>query len=532
MVVGTGVALWWFPDGLREMARTRGVDGVPVTPWENPAIGVPVLVAAGSATALLLFARVPRRAWQTALLLACLAIDLGSYGWFLGWRYLSPPRAILVRPDGLRRYADEAAAAQSRVYVHGMPEVNGTAPIPNLNQLWDIPSANGYTSLILGRYDQVLPLPWEDPAVLRGESAVLDLLAVRHLFVEHRQQAGFAWGPADNVTLGAGHRLVERWPTRARATHVAIVGALSDSTALPDHAPVAELRIVTAAGDTVRRTLRAGDDFSEWAYDRPDVRPVMRHARAPIFRSFAVPTAEQGPFFGHSHLAVVDLGAAVDLEHIELEWTGPSGALWVRNLSTRDAASGATSAAPARLADHDRWQWVENIGAVQVYRNLRHLPRAWLVSQVLTLTPAQIKAAITTSRLPGGDPFDPRTTALVEEPVDALPGHASGTAAVVRADENRVELATHADAAAFLVLSDAAYPGWQASIDGRPVPVYRTDYLLRGVLVPPGQHRVQFVFRPLSLAVGGGVSAATACGLVAYLAWPRRRARHAGAAPG
>jgi hypothetical protein len=53
-----------------------------------------------------------------------------------------------------------------------------------------------------------------------------------------------------------------------------------------------------------------------------------------------------------------------------------------------------------------------------------------------------------------------------------------------------------------LVLTDPFFPGWFAHIDGQETPVIRTNSLFRGVVVPPGEHRVTFSYAPMSVAAG------------------------------
>jgi hypothetical protein len=45
-------------------------------------------------------------------------------------------------------------------------------------------------------------------------------------------------------------------------------------------------------------------------------------------------------------------------------------------------------------------------------------------------------------------------------------------------------------------------PGWRATIDGRPVEVLPTDYLLQGVLVPAGHHVVHLQYEDASVRNG------------------------------
>lgn len=112
--------------------------------------------------------------------------------------------------------------------------------------------------------------------------------------------------------------------------------------------------------------------------------------------------------------------------------------------------------------------------------------------------------------------FRPEAIALVENG-PSLHGAGSGRIEVVRYTPHTVQLMVHTDQAALLVLSDALYPGWEARMDERPAPIYRTNAVFRGVWVPPGTHRVTMQFRPRSLGIGGGAAAAGA--LLAGLWW-------------
>jgi hypothetical protein len=63
-------------------------------------------------------------------------------------------------------------------------------------------------------------------------------------------------------------------------------------------------------------------------------------------------------------------------------------------------------------------------------------------------------------------------------------------------------LHTSASTNALLVTSDLYYPGWKASIDGAESPIFCADRLFRAVVVPPGQHIVEFKYEPLSIKLG------------------------------
>ena len=77
----------------------------------------------------------------------------------------------------------------------------------------------------------------------------------------------------------------------------------------------------------------------------------------------------------------------------------------------------------------------------------------------------------------------------------------------------------------FLVLSDSYYPGWEAEVDGVPVPIHRANMAFRAVVVPEGKHTVEFRYRPDSFYYGAGVSAFTLVAGSVFVAAATRRRR-------
>jgi hypothetical protein len=78
-----------------------------------------------------------------------------------------------------------------------------------------------------------------------------------------------------------------------------------------------------------------------------------------------------------------------------------------------------------------------------------------------------------------------------------------------------------------LVLADTAYPGWQATVDGRAVEVYRANYAYRALRLDAGAHEVVFRYRPLSVRVGAWISALSGLGVLAAAvsSWKKRTAK-------
>jgi len=129
-----------------------------------------------------------------------------------------------------------------------------------------------------------------------------------------------------------------------------------------------------------------------------------------------------------------------------------------------------------------------------IYRNAAALPRAWFVRDVAVhATDHEVFAAL-------NDPaFDPaRTAVLFSPPETPVSAPDSGAQPVITRYRSReIALATDVSAPALLVLSEVYYPaGWKAFVDGQEVPIHRTNYSLRSVVVPGGKHEVVFRYDP------------------------------------
>ena len=136
----------------------------------------------------------------------------------------------------------------------------------------------------------------------------------------------------------------------------------------------------------------------------------------------------------------------------------------------------------------------------RIYANPHALPRTWVVGGQQRVAGGD--AALAAITAPG---FDARRAAVVERPVAGLsdgPSGPAGTSRIAAYEAERVELAARADRRALVVLSDVWFPGWRATVDGRDVPIERVDYLLRGVAVGPGEHRIVLEYRPWSWRAG------------------------------
>ena len=96
-----------------------------------------------------------------------------------------------------------------------------------------------------------------------------------------------------------------------------------------------------------------------------------------------------------------------------------------------------------------------------------------------------------------------------------------GALTLLRYEPDSVELEVEAQVASLLVLNDAFYDGWGATVDDVEVAIHPTNGAVRGIFVPSGTHHIHF--RYVSPGLREGLCLAGA-GLLALVMWAFGRA--------
>ena len=173
--------------------------------------------------------------------------------------------------------------------------------------------------------------------------------------------------------------------------------------------------------------------------------------------------------------------------------------------------------------DSDLLSPVESLGHLKIYENPDAFPRVFLVDKYHTAksyTEAQDK-------LKNSD-FNLREEIVIEnDQVNQFeklgPLSQEAEANIISYEPNEVKIKVKNDSPAFLVLTDSYYPGWRAYIDGEETTIYRTNGLVRSVLVPGGEHTVTFSYLPDSFLSGVAISLITVGILFGFIVYSRRK---------
>ncbi len=141
-----------------------------------------------------------------------------------------------------------------------------------------------------------------------------------------------------------------------------------------------------------------------------------------------------------------------------------------------------------------------------VYENLDALPRAFFVGETEVIEDPRE----TMQRLQENS-FNPAERALLLAPLvsDITPIDSLSITEVnqINYSPRKISYDVESDASRLLVISEVYYPaGWEAFLNGERIQIERVNYLLRGVVIPPGKHILEMTFNPPSYVWGKRIS--------------------------
>jgi len=126
-------------------------------------------------------------------------------------------------------------------------------------------------------------------------------------------------------------------------------------------------------------------------------------------------------------------------------------------------------------------------------------PRAWFVENVEVHTGKNLPWGTFTAQS-----FDPGRTAFISQTdIGSNRSFTLGSVTDIQYSLHELTVKTKSTAEGFLVISEVYYPlRWKAKIDGKEVKYFETNGVIRGLIVPPGNHEVKFIYDRSSFRKG------------------------------
>ena len=138
--------------------------------------------------------------------------------------------------------------------------------------------------------------------------------------------------------------------------------------------------------------------------------------------------------------------------------------------------------------DPERFELIWQSAPFKIYENASALPRISLYNQYEIIADKNQRL----ERI--FDPnWDPHSTVILEEKPRPNVFRATGSAEFAVYEPNRIIIDTKIyDGNALLLLTDSFYSTWQVFIDDLPGRIYKANHTFRGVVVPQGEHTIEF----------------------------------------
>jgi len=391
--------------------------------------------------------------------------------------------------------------------------------VPNLSLFWRIPAVDGYDggTLPLQRYNDLVALLAPGSVLapdgrLREQiaevppTALLDALHVQYIITDkvrdlwfenvyYDRQIGLTLSPEEPVATIGVHLPFE-------ATHLDLIGAVEGSPeALADLSgkalEILSLQVETADGANAYIVTAGGAKGADFADGMLGSEMAARSGATIAYRDVEGGKQEYRvriPLEGAA--TPTRIGASL-LETAQI--VGLS--LRLQAVTIYDERTGTFSA----LLPSDRGGFaLSHSGDVKVYENLGNAPRAWLAYNTLPAESEREASVLLGELVAAGDA---RSTVVVEAGgpslgLDAANIPEGDAVEILSYQPEQVILKTSSAVETLLVLADANYPGWRATVDGVPAPIYTTNVLFRGVPLEAGAHTVEFTFVPTGWRTG------------------------------
>lgn len=488
----------------------------------SPAVTLFAIAFAIEVFCLVLAARMHRS--DSAAVLGCVVVLIGvwPFAQTAYWRD-APSKQMMDQPPYASLLKTLPLNPGQRIY---SATDNGTNALqPNLPMLWALPELGGYTQLQLATVALLLQTG-VGGRLLDPTSPIIDLAGVRYEAVNaHPETVLAAASPFAAEDLGvflsrgrpeAPRQLSFGLAVPRSAQRLGLVTALGTSVDVAQDTTIAVVSVFDTKGGIQRFPLRAGRETAEFAYDRADVKGLIRHRAAVLFDRY-------GPNRWYQSYAKLHLCGRIS--SISIQTVDQHTALNVRKISLINDRAGSAypiSFEAPYYADRSHFAHVRDIDGVSIFKDIRAFPAVWIPQIVQAENVfgfgddrlATLREKLRT--------LDLRRMALVDSPDLTLPTRRIGEAHILHNEPERRDVDVMCSRKCLLVSNEAYTGGWTVVVDGSSVPLVRVDGLLQGVFVPAGHHQVAFRYRPIAYRRGVALSLASLASILLWLGTRRR----------
>ncbi|PYQ30904.1 MAG: hypothetical protein DMF57_15045 [Acidobacteria bacterium] len=166
------------------------------------------------------------------------------------------------------------------------------------------------------------------------------------------------------------------------------------------------------------------------------------------------------------------------------------------------------------------WKRIARDNGNQLLENTRALPRAFIPRRV------RVNASwmLLGPELKAESDFGERAWITIEGEPSHEASNGFGLVRIEKLGTRRYVLHASMQSGAWVVITEPAWKGWRATIDGKSKRIHRANHAFLAIFIPQGEHEARLEYWPQSFVVGRRITSATALLLAAGWMW-RRAAR-------
>ena len=352
----------------------------------------------------------------------------------------------------------------------------------------------------------------------RKSNLVPDLLHVRYIQVPASVWNGLpmmpcitsgeeaCFGQRYTISLPPGGELTFDLGEAITIDELALSTYLTNGTDLGQGERVGEVVLEGAGGGTEILPVLAGVHTAQWSFDCPEGGASVRHARPDRASEWTL-----GDCTGNYWIGLFKPSEPFSSPEITLLNVSPEATIVIDAASVRSTERVWSALNMQRTQAKRDFGGFEEISSLDprwvMLRRPMALPYAWSVERVERLEAEALAASLrgegpelaiaSVAYLIDEDAAAPDTQSVASKRFDA-PTQIS----LVERGAGEILFTVSSEGPSFMVLSEVFYPGWKAWIDGREVPLFKVDYILRGLETPAGSHEVRLAFQPRSVSRG------------------------------
>ncbi|MBI3914833.1 MAG: YfhO family protein [Chloroflexi bacterium] len=491
----------WLIGALGFLALIIVGDALPTEFWLQAWRALPFLLAISvGGLVWLAWRRILTRSFLRVTFIAIVILDLFAYIFPLRATLAATGAALWDQTPRTVRAMDSSQTIY-RVFTDrfdsATPAATRAALWPNLSLAYGKQGIKAYTPLSLQRNEDYF-------ATLNR--TLFNLLNIRYYLLPVEMTANAAspldeTAPAWGLSLDLLSEGAAIPPTRA--TQIEIISYTDQTADRPNGFRAGAIELTFQDSRTQTFPLRVGVETADWAYDALLTTGKVAHDQPDDSVAFPAFLSSLGrEFQGHKYIARLPLANPENIVGVRVEPNLPGAGFMIERVVFIDEESRAISL--AELLNRNDLTLVFRSHTAAMWENRNAFPRAFLAHRAEIVADDRALA-----RMRQGD-FDPTRLVLLNEgeAMDGLPS-TTNEVTITEYEPEHVTLRVETDQPGYLILADSWYPGWEATVDGKPAPIYRADYIFRAVALEPGEHEVVFEYRPASFAIGAAISAAS-----------------------